>query len=226
MRYLYFVYFKNSFKIFDNYNKNFIAKKTSEINGLTWNLDYRKQFFNFFKFIQNFSGNRTKLILNLLLSIDKIKTSQMKVLSIGPRTEGEIFMIRNFGFKKENIFAVDLSSYSPLIKLGDMHNLPFDDNAFDMIISGWTLTYSENNHKAISEIIRVGKNNCLVGIGFSYLPNINFHKDKIHNSKVLFKYFGNNIGDVYFKYHPNDDIEDRNLSSKRAIYLLKIKKTL
>ena len=57
--------------------------------------------------------------------------------------------IRSLGFKWKNIEAIDLHSYSNLVKLGDMHQLEFADNSFDFIISGWTLRYSNNVNKAL-----------------------------------------------------------------------------
>ena len=80
-----------------------------------------------------------------------------KVLCIGPRTESEPLLLWAYGWRLESIEAIDLISYSPLIKLGDMHNLPFEDNSFDIAICSCTLVYSNNILRAVHEIQRVLK---------------------------------------------------------------------
>ena len=95
--------------------------------------------------------------------------NDIKILSIGPRTEAEILMLWAYGFKLENIYAIDLISYSQLIKLGDMHNLEFPNAMFDAIISSCTIVYSSNAQKAIDEIKRVSK----PGAIFSFLAHVN-----------------------------------------------------
>ena len=93
--------------------------------------------------------------------------NNLKILSIGPRVEGEIFSIFAHGFELENIEGIDLFSYSPLIKLGDMNNFQFNDEEFDIVLMGWCLAYSNNKQKALSEVKRVlAKNGSLV-IGYS-----------------------------------------------------------
>lgn len=91
-----------------------------------------------------------------------------KILSIGPRTEAEILMLWSYGFKLENISAVDLISYSPLIELADMHSLPYPDNSFDVIISSCTLVYSIKVVQAIDEIKRVAK----PGATFAFMAHV------------------------------------------------------
>ena len=79
----------------------------------------------------------------------------LKILSIGPRSEGEIFNLFSKGFELDNITGVDLFSYSPLIHLGDMHNLNFKNRQFDVVFMGKCLAYSNNKNKALSEAKRV-----------------------------------------------------------------------
>ena len=43
---------------------------------------------------------------------------EARILSVGPRTEGELYNLAAHGFRLENIRGVDLLSYSPLIDLG------------------------------------------------------------------------------------------------------------
>ena len=226
LRYLYFVYVRRKLKFLEEVDKKKLSfNKISKQNALEKNLNFRSQLFNLKKFgtsLRNFSGGRISILLNQLPSFDYIKKDEIKTLIIGPRTEGDIYQALLSGIKKENLFAIDLFTYSPFITLGDMHNIPFKDNTFDLILSGWTLTYSEDNKKAIDEIIRVSKNNCLVGIGYTF-KYVHFHQDRIINSEKLFSLFGDSLKDVHFKYHPNDQVID-NIKSKRSIYMIKVKK--
>ena len=64
-----------------------------------------------------------------------------------------------------------------------MHQLDYDDNSFDLIVSGWTLRYSNNVYKALSEILRVIKPGGLVSIGFTYASKAD--KEKILNQRPI-----------------------------------------
>lgn len=87
-----------------------------------------------------------------------------KVLTIGPRTEGEIFCLAAYGFKLRNIRGLDLISYSPYIDIGDMHNMPYADNSYDVVISSCVLVYSNAPQQACEEIMRVCKDGGLICI--------------------------------------------------------------
>lgn len=78
-----------------------------------------------------------------------------RLLIIGPRFEGELFLAEGLGWKAEHIFALDLLSYSPRVTEGDMHAMPFPDGHFASIVCGWTLSYSKEPLVAAGEIDRV-----------------------------------------------------------------------
>ena len=84
---------------------------------------------------------RSHTLIRPLLSIASISRNikQLKVLTIGPRVEGEIYNLIGYGFGRKNIVGLDLFSYSPYIAVGNMHAMDFDDNTFDVVISGWVL---------------------------------------------------------------------------------------
>lgn len=84
------------------------------------------------------------------------------LLVIGPRYETEILIAKSFGFR--NIIGLDTYSYSPLIEMGDMHNMRFEDNSFNNVICASTLTYSDNPKLAAKEMIRVMRKNAIVVI--------------------------------------------------------------
>ena len=97
--------------------------------------------------------------------------------------------IRSLGFKWKNIEAIDLHSYSNLVKLGDMHQLEFADN-FDFIISGWTLRYSNNVNKALSEILRIIKPGGLIFLlVFTYVKDREKNFEAKTNKTQKTKYF-------------------------------------
>ena len=105
----------------------------------------------------------TKLATNsykYLLDVIKEKHKKsdyknLRILTIGPRSEGEIYGFFASGFELRNIVGVDLFSYSPYVKLGDMHNLNFQNKKFDIVFMGKCLAYSNNKEKAILEAKKV-----------------------------------------------------------------------
>ena len=96
--------------------------------------------------------------------------AQMKVLAVGPRTEAEIFALMAAGVPPENIRGLDLISYSPLVDLGDMHDMPYPDDTFGVVILGWVLGYSNDNARVAAEVLRVAQPGALIAIGHEYDP--------------------------------------------------------
>tara|TARA_A100001015_G_scaffold320665_1_gene447897 strand:- start:1772 stop:2542 length:771 start_codon:yes stop_codon:yes gene_type:complete len=168
---------------------------------------------------RNQACSKSDLLINPIRSIHRVNKNfpKLKILSIGPRTEGEILNLLSHGFKKENIKALDLISYSPWIDVGDMHNMPFEDNSFDIVICGWVIAYSNEKLKAASEITRVLKNNGIASIGVSYSPRTNEEiekergyliasPDRITSTSQLLNLFDLNLKTVFFS---NDVEEDQ-----------------
>jgi SAM-dependent methyltransferase len=122
------------------------------------------------------SAPRSHVLIRPLMSVDAVKrhVADLKILSIGPRTEGEIFNLVGYGFRRKNIVGLDLVSYSPYIKVGNMHQMPFDDHSFDVVICGWVLGYSDDKPQAVREILRVVKpgGTVAVGVAFSTLDDL------------------------------------------------------
>lgn len=81
----------------------------------------------------------------------------MTALSLGPRYESELYGLIGLGFRRKNIEAVDTFSYSPMIQVGNIHDLKFQGESFDLILLGWTIAYSEKPKEAIQEVVRVAK---------------------------------------------------------------------
>ena len=108
--------------------------------------------------------NRMTKVLYPLSSLIK-NHSDAKILILGPRTEDDIFLCKSLGM--HNCRGLDLFTYSPLIQLGDMHEMPFPSDEFDAVVLGWVLYYSGNPFKAINEVSRVVKPGGLLAIGWA-----------------------------------------------------------
>ena len=103
-----------------------------------------------------FHKEKIHLFAKTLLNINKDRLSP-QILYVGARTEGEIFVLTQYGFDLDLIEAIDLFSYSPFIKLMDMHALTYSPNTFNICVLSHCLPYSENYKLAIEEALRVLK---------------------------------------------------------------------
>ena len=65
--------------------------------------------------------DRPMLMANVVSSLARVqqRIDKLDVLSIGPRSEIEIFGLIGAGFSPDRIRAVDLFSYSPFVEIGD-----------------------------------------------------------------------------------------------------------
>ena len=89
---------------------------------------------------------------------------EKKILIIGPRYENEIYIARSLGFAKKNVSTLDTFSYSPLVDIGDMHEMKYSDNEFSYLLCSWTLSYSANPKLASNEMVRITKPGGLIAI--------------------------------------------------------------
>jgi ubiquinone/menaquinone biosynthesis C-methylase UbiE len=99
-----------------------------------------------------------------------------------------------------------------------------------LIISGWTLRYSNNIKKALSEILRVTKSGGLISIGFTYAKNNEESYDSktnkteeniLYSTSQLKEFFKENIRNIYFEF---DAFKDNPNISRASIIILRIKK--
>jgi tetratricopeptide (TPR) repeat protein len=150
-------------------------------------------------------GARPNLLINPLSAIDYINANaaNMKVLTIGPRSETEIFCLMAAGFQLDNIQGVDLISFSPLIQSGDMHALPFPDQSFDIVIAGWVLAYSKNNKQAAGEILRVAKPNAYIAVGCAYTPPERGRREEDHAGKNIVGTRFSDVQDILQHFEPH-----------------------
>jgi hypothetical protein len=154
---------------------------------------------------------RSLRLIGPLVALEWVRNhlSHRKILTIGPRTEGEIFNLIAHGFRRKNITAIDLISYSPMIQIGDMHNLAFPDDSFDIALVGWVLAYSEEKERAAAEILRVVRPGGLIAIGVEwskvtpeqYAQDVGYiigSRERLPNLQAVLDLFGDSIGGVYF----------------------------
>ena len=159
-------------------------------------------------------ADRSSDMIRPLLSIDHVarNVANLKVLAIGPRTENEIFALIAAGFRTENIAAVDLISYSPLIQTGDMHHMEFADETFDIVAFGETLAYSKEPEVAAKEIMRVAKTNSIITIVHAavkgHTPLLGNDEPDfgdgifVHSTEDIIKFFRPHVGHVYLRCEP------------------------
>lgn len=164
--------------------------------------------------MENFLESHVVRLLRPLSIIDPVyeNAAKLKVLSIGPRNENELFHLYAHGFHHENIRSIDVVSNSPLIEVADMHDIPAADNSFDVVISGWTLPYSQQSKKAIAEKVRVLKPGGLLCIGLTRVPPDHPEAENLDkqgsanyiSSQQILEDIGYAVGDVAFRHDPQD----------------------
>lgn len=171
---------------------------------------------------------RNRRILQLISPLSVIETlhKDAKILIVGPRNENDLFLLRGHGFKKENIVGLDLISYSKHIKLGDMHDMPFESNSFDAVIVGWTLSYSRSPQKLADELVRVVKNNGVISMGvvYSTISNEDLKNtigysiaeegyERINSTKEMHKLFGASVKEVFLDHDAPNKISNHSVKT-------------
>lgn len=155
---------------------------------------------------------RPAILVMPLRSLDRVAENMKvsRVLSVGPRTEAEIYTLIACGFEPSNIRGLDLFSYSDFVDAGDMHAMPYEDNSFDIVILGWVLAYSNDQRKAASEVLRVLRPGGLVAVGYEYtaLTSEELREQgsdvadapKLKTTDQILDLFAPCVDDVYFRH--------------------------
>jgi hypothetical protein len=155
--------------------------------------------------------DRPMSLIRPILSIPRVERGRaaLRVLSIGPRSEIEIFALMASGFRLENITAIDLFSYSPYIKVGDMHALPFGDNLFDIVLLGWVLSYSKEHATVAREVQRVARDDAIIAIAADYSDSatvsavVTNESTHVQSCGQILDLFRGHVGQVYFRHEPD-----------------------
>lgn len=130
-------------------------------------------------------------------------------LIIGCRNEDDLFVAQALGFK--SVVGLDLLSYSNKVVLGDMHEIDFPDNYFDAVVVPYTLSYSADARRAVSEFIRVCKDGGVLGIAVEYsegeadlssVGNLFQPADgyAYRSIQAILSLLGQSVGDVFVQY--------------------------
>ena len=233
LRFIYFYYIKKNIR--HNYHQKEKNKKHIEIHRdnkkytvISHNMHFIENLKNLKTTYKKFNGSKTASLIYPFKAIDFIDYNKNKILSVGPRNEGELFLIRSLGFNWKNIYSLDLINYSPLTDLGDIHKTNYSDNSFEHIVCGWVLTYSNDFEKILDELLRIVKNKGLISIGFTYVPK-NVDNKRIYgensiglnSTEQILKKYEKNIEHIYFNF----DAKKNNQSEKRhSILILRVKK--
>lgn len=112
-------------------------------------------------------GNRMGLLLYPLAAVLRNRPDA-RVLIVGPRTEDDLYWARALGMA--NVRGLDLFSYSPMIDIGDIHETPYEDEAFDAVILGWVISYSTRPEWLVRECRRITKKGGYLGFGIESNP--------------------------------------------------------
>ena len=180
-----------------------IAKSHSDSSAkvtIEHNTDFERMFFSEL-------SKRPDLISNVLSCLNSVRhnSARMKVLSIGARTEAELFSLVNAGFHLDNIECIDLFSYTPHIKVGDIHNLEYENSSFDVVVCGWVLEFCNDIPKACSELKRVTKKGGIICIGGMHHPSstnmAEYNKHKHHEDRAWYC----SIEDIKANFKVKDD---------------------
>jgi len=202
LRFIYFVKIKRKLSYLDLVTGD-IAKETVQHN---------------IKGLIDVSVTRSNTLVKPLSAIESLDINS-KILSIGPRTEGELYNLTANGFKIENIRGLDLISYSPLIDLGDMHEMPYKNDQWDAIICGWVLAYSDNKQKAAEELIRCCRPGGIIAVGIEYHPRSDEEivkatgylpgsDERLKSIQHIQKLFNGHIDHIYFSQQPVPEKRD------------------
>ena len=165
------------------------------------------------KSLGDFSNQRIELLIRPLSVIESVRDAN-SILLIGPRNENDLLIASAFfDLPLECIRGLDLISYSKQIDLGDMHQMPYADNSFDVVICGWTLSYSNEPKRLADEMARVCKSKGLIAIGVEYseLDDAGYQQllgyslsipgvQRINSAAQLHDLFQGCIADVHFSH--------------------------
>jgi SAM-dependent methyltransferase len=163
---------------------------------------------------------RTERVIAILRSIRGLDLSALRTLVVGPRNEAELLLLSSYGFDPAKLTAIDLFSYTPVVRLMDMHELKYADNSFDAVYSAFVITYSDDIPKAVAETIRVARDNALIVFVFEHLAEgagNRFDKNNLGNGPGdLLSQFGPHTGHVYWQ----EDSESQGRFTSSVVFRL------
>ncbi|NOT77058.1 MAG: class I SAM-dependent methyltransferase [Cyclobacteriaceae bacterium] len=137
------------------------------------------------------SLERHRLIWLFLKQKTNFFTQKLRVLHIAPE---HCFMKRFEKQHGDGYITADIESPLAKIKM-DIHQIPFDDNEFDVVLCNHVLEHVDNDIQAMSEINRVlrsGGWSVLQIPFFSPVPDVTFEDPSVTDAREREKIFGQN----------------------------------
>ena len=135
---------------------------------------------------------KLKIFRNCFIKTLGENLSGKKCLGVCARTGQEIQAFRDLG---ADAIGIDIVPCEPLVIEGDMHNISFSDNSFDIIFSN-SIDHSLYPEKFAREVRRISKPNALVLLHLQ-LHQIPYNQRKqdydicdVDDSKSMIKLFG------------------------------------
>ena len=111
-------------------------------------------------------------------------------ICLGARTGQEVFVLRELGLDS---IGIDLVEFPPYTIKGDIHNLEFDDEKFDLIFTN-ILDHSLNLEKFISEMERVCvKDGIIITNIQENILGDDYSENVINSPEPIIKMFKNSI---------------------------------
>ena len=111
-------------------------------------------------------------------------------ICLGARTGQEVFVLRELGLDS---IGIDLAEFPPYTIKGDIHNLEFEDEKFDLIFTN-ILDHSLYLEKFISEMERVCVKDGIIILNIQEnLPVDDYSENVINSPEPIIKMFKNSI---------------------------------
>jgi SAM-dependent methyltransferase len=163
------------------------------------------------------TSDRPLKLIRPLSVIDALDPRTAKILSVGCRFETELLYLRAYGFRR--VEGLDLVAYSPWVRVGNMHDMPYPADTWDAVVLGWVLSYSDVPSRAATEVVRVTRDGGIVAAAVAYYPESKLHAlaqsgafigagTRLQTVKEILGLFEGHVRDIYFAHDaPNKDIE-------------------
>ena len=127
---------------------------------------------------------------NLFKRNEEFLKNKKNSVCLGARTGQEVFVLRELGLDS---IGIDLVEFPPYTIKGDIHNLEFDDNKFDLIFTN-ILDHSLYLEKFISEMERVCiKDGIIILNTQENIPGDDYSENTINDPEPIIKMFKNSI---------------------------------
>ena len=139
--------------------------------------------------IKKWQNEEWQVKIDCFKKLFKVHTSDInksnKILCLGSRTGQEVVAFQSFGKDKE-VIGIDLHEFKPYTIVGDIHNLQFEDNYFDIEFTN-IFDHSIYPEKFISEVHRTLKSGGIFILHFQYKINQDKYTETIITDIDKFK---------------------------------------